>query len=691
MAHSLLSSLCIALLGSCFLLYTSLKNHTRTGPKVKEAIEKDYTGFAVFALLRLGFWSGVIIFVTSWLGSLIYIALGLVFHYEFSVLAIVVSGGAYTVLSTAYLFCHHLLYTPSLILVSAQIRFSRLDPLWKRLSPARLKALRVSALILVFCLLAAVNFQFGEIQHRAFIILVDGLALLFIFARLSRYRSKLSADQRAKDDSTLSSSPNIVMIGSDTLRADRLGAFGYHRDLSPKIDELVNRGFTFHNCYTPLARTAPSLASLLTGCWPHTHKIRSNFPDQADLTLPVADIAQLLAESGYNTAAIGDWAAADLGKLNFGFQHTELPEDQWNLKLLIRQGSAFIRLFLSLYSHNRFGKRFLPEIYYLAGIPLSQQTGRECRNLITQYSKQKKPFFINYFSAVTHVPFGSDYPYYQLYTDPDYQGESRFLMTSISSPEEIIEKQGMGEDAFDLTQINDLYDGCVRQFDDEVGKILDHLSASGLDKNTIVVIYSDHGADFFENGCWGQGNTLMGNDPSNRIPLIIYDPRQQGGIGFKETVRSIDIAPTLLDLANIKTPSSMEGSSLSSWLDDPNTADERYSFQETGIWLSNIPGMRADHVSYPNLLDVMDIPDKASAMLTLKQEYYAQIIRAKDRCIRDNKWKLIYFPTTNGIDYQLFDMEADPQCSENVAEHFPEIFQKYRMLLDTWIYTDPIM
>jgi arylsulfatase A-like enzyme len=70
--------------------------------------------------------------------------------------------------------------------------------------------------------------------------------------------------------------PNILMIGSDTLRADRLGALGYHRALTPNIDAR-QQGALFANCYVPCARTAPSLISMLTGTWPHTHGIRDNF------------------------------------------------------------------------------------------------------------------------------------------------------------------------------------------------------------------------------------------------------------------------------------------------------------------------------------------------------------------------------------------------------------------------------
>jgi len=402
-------------------------------------------------------------------------------------------------------------------------------------------------------------------------------------------------------------------------------------------------------------------------------------------------MVEILNNAGYETAAIGDWAAADLGKMNFGFKTKQLPDDQWNLKYLIRQGPATFRLFLSLFAHNQLGRKLLPEIYYLAGVPLSKQTGEGCRQMISQFAKQKAPFYINYFSAATHVPFGSNYPYYQLYTDPDYEGDSQFIMTSVNTPEEIIASQEKGEEYFDLPQISALYDGCIKQFDDEVGKILKHLKHCGLEENTIIVIYSDHGADFFENGCWGQGNTLLGDDPSNRVPIIIYDPSKPTAQAIDTSTRLIDIAPTVLDLAGITSPQNMDGCSLTDIIANPGEAMDLHSYHESGIWLSNIPGMRKDHLSYPNILDILDIPDKELGMLCIKEEYIDKVIEAKDRSIRDQKWKLIFQPTLSGSDYLLFDMGNDPQCMTDVKLQYPDIFRHYKSLLDKWIGQDPIM
>ncbi len=687
-----LCSFLFAAMATSYLLFVSIKHHTRTGPKVKETIEQHYSSYTLFTLFRLSGYSTAILFGLSFFGSLVYFALALLLGFSYGWLQALLSGSIFTAMMVTYLFCYHLLHTPSLLLASAQFRFSRLHPLSTVLSPKRLTSVKVISLSTIALVLICGHLRFFPTAHLMLWLILDAFVLIAAVLLLWTQRLlPLQPQAHGTRAGQQSANPNIVMIGTDTLRADRLGVSGYHRDLSPNIDQLTTKSTYLKNCYTPLARTAPSLTSLLTGCWPHRHKIRSNFPSAAELKIPVPSIVEILNNAGYETAAIGDWAAADLGKINFGFKVQCLPDDQWNIKYLIRQGPATFRLFLSLFTHNRLGRKLLPEIYYLAGAPLSRQTGEECREMISRYAHQQAPFFINYFSAATHVPFGSNYPYYQLYTDPNYQGKSQFIMTSVSTPEEIIASQEQGEEYFDLPQINALYDGCIKQFDDEVGEILDHIKHCGLEENTIVVIYSDHGADFFENGCWGQGNTLLGDDPSNRVPIIIYDPSKPSAKAVDTTTRLIDIAPTLLDIAGVSTPKGMDGVSLTGLIAGSSKAVDLHSYHESGIWLSNIPGMREDHLTYPNILEILDIPDKELGMLCIKDEYIDKIIAAKDRSIRDHKWKLVYQPILSGVDYLLFDIINDPQCATDVKLQYPDIFSHYKNLLDEWIGQDPIM
>jgi arylsulfatase A-like enzyme len=466
--------------------------------------------------------------------------------------------------------------------------------------------------------------------------------------------------------------PNILMIGSDTLRADRLSALGYRRALTPHIDRLAEQGVLFANCYVPCARTAPSLVSLLTGTWPHTHGIRDNFVTDAETRLKVAALPQLLKPLGYRTAALSDWCGGDMGKLSFGFDYTDLPEDQWNLKYLIRQGPKDLRLFMSLFTHNRLGRLLLPEIYYLGGVPLTQPMGRRARRLVSRLAASPESFFLNVFYSTTHPPFASEWPWYTRFADPTYAGESKFAMARLTDPFEIIRRQGAPKEEFDLDQIINLYDGCVAEFDDEVGKMLLHLDACGIADNTIVVVYSDHGMEFFEHDTWGQGNSAVG-DFSPRIPLLIRDPRKLPCGKVDQVVRSIDLAPTLLELVGASPAASMEGVSLAQCFVRHDNFPNLDAFNETGVWIADIPGLPEAHLRYPDLLELMEVPDRSSGTLAIKSQYQDIILRAKDRMIRHGRWKLVYQPLETGHLLRLFDLDNDPACQHDVSGTYPGV------------------
>jgi len=559
--QGVLSAAGIAAIFTLLLLVKSVIDFSRTGPEIREEIQRHYSGYSLLALLRLGSWSFALSGLMGGAGVAVYGCHSVYFGHPFSALWATASAVLGIVVITCLQFARHLLYLPATIAASSHYRLSRFYPLWRWLSPAKLRIAQVMLVLLGSVAALACVARMFELERwlalTGFVIL--GTAVTVGIRMMAPRREVVPTHPGS--DGEVPDRPNIIMIGSDTLRADRLGAAGYYRSLTPHIDALAKRGAQFTNCYVPCARTAPSLLSLLTGTWPHRHGIRDNFVGDDELSLPVQCLPAILAEAGYQTAVVGDWSAGDMGKFNLGFQRLDLPEDQWNIKYLIRQGPKDLRLFLSLFTHNRFGKRFLPELYYLAGVPLTREVGRDARAQITDLSSGNRPFFLNVFMATTHPPFGSEYPYYTLFSDPEYSGESKFVMARLTDPFEIIRRQGDSRKEFDLDQILNLYDGCVKCFDDEVARILAHIEACGLRQSTIVVIYSDHGMEFFEHETWGQGNSAVG-DFSARIPLIIRDPRVTASVVERQIVRSVDIAPTLLELAGLAIPETMEGVSL---------------------------------------------------------------------------------------------------------------------------------
>jgi arylsulfatase A-like enzyme len=224
----------------------------------------------------------------------------------------------------------------------------------------------------------------------------------------------------------------------------------------------------------------------------------------------------------------------------------------------------------------------------------------------------------------------------------------------------------------------------VSNFDDQVKRIVEHLEASGLGSNTIVVIYSDHGMELFEHDTWGQGNSVRG-DFSARIPLIIVGPGVEAQTACAEIVRSIDIAPTLLELVGLTSPEAVDGTSLLPYLRGERASLNLAAFHETGIWLADVPGMPCNHLRYPYLFELLEVPDKRTGTLAIKPEFRRPVIVAKDRMVRVGPWKLTYQPTTDGPLYALFDVETDPECRVDLAAERADVVQQLRARLAQWM------
>jgi arylsulfatase A-like enzyme/GT2 family glycosyltransferase len=679
---NLVATIMLATLLTASLVLKSLMHFSQTGPQVRDEILAHYRYYSLYALMRLAAFAFLILLLQAGAGVLLAGAIAVLMQQALFPWFSAFSGLIAVALLSGLQFCRQLLFLPASLVASSHYRTSRLYPLWRQLSPFRLRLLGAALLFpAIGLVLALASKLVSNANHTGLLSLtafVAGAVMLYLWLQPRSYPTPVSPKNKTAQ-------PNILMIGCDTLRADRVGP-----RLTPRIDQLASQSAYFTHCYVPCARTAPSLVSLLTGAWPHKHGIRDNFVADADTRLSVPALPELLRRKGYTTAALSDWCGSDMGKFPLGFDYLDLPEDQWNLKLFIRQGPKDLRLFLSLFTHNAFGKTFLPEIHYLGGVPLTDELGVECGNLLNRLAAAEKPFFLNAFFSTTHPPFGSEFPYYTQFSTPDYAGESKFAMARLTDPWEILRRQAEPREAFDLDQIIGLYDGCVRRFDDEVTKLLNHLDTCGLSDNTIVVIYSDHGMEFFEHDTWGQGNSAIG-DHSARVPLIVRDPRIGNGHQVDDIVRSVDVAPTLLDLLGLTSVQGMDGVSLAPYLRDTNARLKLDAYNETGIWLAEMPGMQAEHLRYPNLLEMLEVPDKISGTLAIKPEYQARISVAKDRMILRDHWKLIYQPLISGYKLMLFDIESDPGCLTNVFNIYPDIAAELRDVIFAWISEDQSM
>ncbi len=661
----------LSLTGALGLLWLSVLNFSRTGPEIRAEIARHFRFYTVYCLLRQTLWVFLILFWLSGFGQIFYLSWVFAGKLPLSLLGLILAGGGAILLLVGLQFARHLLHLPASLMMSFPYAISRLYSLWRSLTVTRLRWI-IALLAAAYLSLLGIGLADGPEPVRRLLLaalLLWALPWLYAVAEFPSWprRRQLTSSQ-----------PNLLLIGCDTLRADRL--LDYPHNVAPFLKALTAKGTLFTRCYTPIARTAPSLVTFLTGTDPDTHGVFDNYLGDNHTKLKVKALPEILKEFGYHTEAISDWSGSDLGKFSFGFAKTLMPQDQWNFRYLIRQGPKELRLFLTLFTHNRFGRVFLPELYFLAGIPLTLKLGRLTRRRLSALAG-KQPFCLTVFFGTCHPPFGSEYPYYRLYADPSYQGASLFAMARLTDPFEILRSQREPREAFDLDQIIALYDGCVRCFDDEVRAIFHHLKRLKLDQNTLVVIFSDHGMELFEHNTWGQGNSAIG-EQSNRVPVLIFDPRCPGRGRVDKIIRALDIAPTLLERLGLSPPASMEGVRLAGFLAGEEPLPELTARFKTGLWLTSPPGLHPRHLVYPDIVELLYIPDKTTGTLAIKPEYLDQIERARDIAVCWRNWKLVRLALNPTPKYLLFNLASDPDCQEDVAPCYPKIVARLKQYLE---------
>ncbi len=311
---------------------------------------------------------------------------------------------------------------------------------------------------------------------------------------------------------------NVVLLSIDTLRADRLGAYGYKvRPTSPHLDAQLASGLTFEAAMAQRAATWPSLASLLTGLYPSGHGVQENgygFPDDLP-TLP-----ETLHGAGYRTGAF----LSNMCKAN-------------------HQGWDSFAC-----TGGQDGKTIQSALGWARALPAD---GR--------------PFFLWVHLFGAHNPYynGGDLADREL--DPGYQGPlgpKKWQLDRIMT-----EKVPLGPR--DLRHLNAMYDAAVIGSDRLSGDLLAGLSAAGRLGNTLVVVTADHGEELYEhNGylyhsCSVYQSTL-------HVPLGISAPGLiPPGARVPQTVELIDMTPTLLALLGLPALPEVHGKSLVPYLERP--------------------------------------------------------------------------------------------------------------------------
>jgi arylsulfatase A-like enzyme len=511
-------------------------------------------------------------------------------------------------------------------------------------------------------------------------------------------KAVISSTTRKTADSR--KAPNILIIGSDSLRGDRLGVAGYRprrtdgsaaAGVSPTIDALAARSVNLTNCYAPIGSTLESGTSFMSSQYPHTHGLRHMFPNRQAImnarsrTVPMAS---LLREKGYDTAAIGDWCAGYYELMPLGFEHISVSSFD-SFKVYMSQAVVMAHPIIAIYFDNALGYRLYPQINSFASFVTPEVVTNRVRKRLGEAATDGRPFFWHVFYSCTHLPYQSKEPYASMFIDPDYDGPNKkafpFNVDDFASKPNL-EEIFAAAPAKDIAHINAVYDGCVRQFDDCVKDILESLEKNGLAENTIVIVTGDHGDDLYDPGTTllhGQG--FNGGLQASHVPMIVHVP----GVAAKtieETVRLIDVMPTLADLTGVEKPAAWEGRSFADWITGRSTPEWRPFYGETGF-----PFMqpKVADIERPPLypLDQMTTYDPSfNYQFVLKPEYEESLVTAKQRCLRTRYWKMVCTPAADGSrHFGLFHLPADPHGRTDLAADRPEVAAPLQAALTRWI------
>lgn len=352
---------------------------------------------------------------------------------------------------------------------------------------------------------------------------------------------------------------NIILVSFDTLRAANLGTYGYKRNTTPTIDRFAQNGFIFTNAISVTSWTLPSTMSWFTGVYPSQHKVLNKFiisdsgeqkiTNLQEVSPNTVTLAEALRQNGYRTGGFTGGAGVHR---QFGF------------------GQGF-----EVYTDDK----------DFAGF---EESAPKALEWIEEHKNEKLFVFLHGYDI--HGQFVPKDGYDYRFVDFDYQG----TLTGSKEEQKELREEGLARGQLFLTQddvrfLTALYDEKVSRADDQFAKFIDQYQKLGLMEKTIFIMTSDHGEELYEHGRIDHGHSLY--EEAIRVPLIISVPKMKEQKTITAQVRSIDLMPTILELAkvNLTEPvlKQMVGTSLVSFMEGkeqsldvfPETDYRYYTFQ----------------------------------------------------------------------------------------------------------------
>jgi arylsulfatase A-like enzyme len=389
--------------------------------------------------------------------------------------------------------------------------------------------------------------------------------------------------------------PNLLFIVTDDQRFDMMGVVNPILQ-TPHMDRLANEGARFENAFVTSPICAASRASLLTGVVERTHQSTFGTPplaeDFTDQSYPT-----LLREAGYHTGFIG----------KFGV-NTELGSTE-------RMFDAYVPLQPAPY----FKELEDGSVRHLTDITADESIE------YLRSTERTGPFALTVSFNAPHAADGDERQYIwpeamdTLYVDTEIPDPAVSEPAFFDALPDFLKEASLNRVRwywrFDTPEkarrMTRGYFRMLSGVDAAVGRILDELESLGVAQNTVVLLMGDNGYFLGERGYAGK---WLPYDLSIRVPLIVYDPRCTGRLGGSTPsppVLNIDIAPTLLDLAGVEVPATMQGRSLAPLLIGEPPADWREDFFVEHLFdhpqISKHEGVRGERFKYARYFEQVPV------------------------------------------------------------------------------------
>ena len=408
--------------------------------------------------------------------------------------------------------------------------------------------------------------------------------------------------------------PNFIFVTTDGHRPDALSLNGNRIIQTANFDRIGREGMQFRNSFVVNALCLPSRATVLTGLYSHNTGCVDNKNREIPGDVPL--FTDLLKDAGYEVALFGKAHVIGLGKRNWDF-YLGYPRPSTDYFWPVMQEGSNGRL-----SEPRTYEGYVEDIVTDRAVDWIKQRSNKPFCMMLWFQSPHAPFF----RARRHLDLYDGVPIPKPSTFDDdlkgYPGKPRAFAEADDRigiySEHSDTAQNCARTLEELTK--DYYAGIVAA-DENMGKIFRALTEIGQLDDTVIVFSSDHG---FFLGEWGKYDKRFMHEPSIRVPMLVRYPRiVRAGSAKEEMSLNLDIAPTFLELAGVKVPQQMQGSSLVPLLQEKPPGEWRKD------WLY-------EYYEYPG----------------------AHKVR-KHRGVRTERYKLIHYYEAPE-EFELYDLREDP-------------------------------